>query len=189
MRFGVEDLGFIGFVASLRVDGLLPGGRVVESIAPDARGYVVVVDFPHTRGVPAAILKLLGERDRIWHCIAEMGIEIVDLNLIRAEAGHHRGAGWVTERDLVVGPFEAYAGAGKAINVRRFGHRVAVTAEGAGQVVHGDEEHIRPVGGLQHMDVEQSDHEGHPFHVGILQQSVGKFNAGFAATPRRRNNP
>jgi len=142
VRFGIEDEVFIGFVAADGIDDTLPGWFVVEAVGADAGGDVVVVDFTHTGHVIAILNKMLGESDGIGNGSAKMLVEVVDFDLIGPEPGHDGGPAGVAERELIVGPVEADAPGGEAVDVWCFDDEISVTTQRRSEIVDGDEEDI-----------------------------------------------
>ena len=81
--FGVEDESLVGLVPSFRVDGFLPGRRIVEPIRPDGSGHVVVIDLAHPAGPPTVFHELLRHGHGIGNLVPEMTVQIVDLDGVR----------------------------------------------------------------------------------------------------------
>lgn len=139
---GIEDEVFVGLVATDWIDRSLPGGRVVKAIGADAGGDVVVVDFSNAGDEVVFCDETLGEGDGIGESVAEVSIEIVNLDLIWSAAGHDRGPAGIAERELIVGAVEADAPGGESVDVGCFDDEVSVAAEGRGQVIDRDEEDV-----------------------------------------------
>ena len=140
--FGIEDEVFVGLVATDWIHGALPGGRVVEAIGADAGGDIVVVDFSNAGHEVVFLDEALREGDGVGNGVAEVGIEIVDFDLIGAEPGHDRGPAGIAKGELVVGTVEANTARRESVNVRRLDDKVSVATERGGQVIDCDEEDV-----------------------------------------------
>ena len=91
----------------------------------------------------AVLAEVFGQRDPIASQEGWPG-EIDRFGSRRITAQQERDATGIAQRKLTVGPLEADAVAGQAVQVRRLHQRIAVAVNAAVQVVHGDEEHIGP---------------------------------------------
>ena len=145
MRFRVVDQVFLVLVTSSGIDRHLPGRRIIETIGADAGGNIVVINFPHAGGEPARIFKLLRQRDDIRHRIPKMRIEIVDLDLVGSQSRHDRSPRGVAQRQLVISAIKAHARGREAIDVRRLRYEITITTQTRGEVIDGDEQHIRTI--------------------------------------------
>ena len=139
---GVKNEVFVCLVAADWVHGALPGWRVVEAIGADAGGDVVVVDFSDAGNEVVFRDKPLRQGDGVRHGIAEVGIEIVNLDFIGSETGHHRGSAGIAEGELVVGAVEANTACGESVDVGSFGDEISVATERGGEVIDRDEEDV-----------------------------------------------
>ena len=84
VRFGIEYEMFVRLVAPFRVDRLLPGRRVVETVGPYAGGNVVVIDLPHASSPPTAFHETLRKGHRIGYLVAKVAVQVVHLDGVRA---------------------------------------------------------------------------------------------------------
>lgn len=104
----------------------------------------------------------LGQRDGFGNGVAEVGIEIVDLDLIGAETGHDRSPAGIAEGELVVGAIKANTTGGKAIDVGSFDDKVPVAPERGSEVIDRYEEDVGFLGrkgGAEREEKEESpDH-------------------------------
>ena len=142
MRLCVGDQRLFVFVTTFGIDGVIPGDWVVEAIGADRSGHVVVINLSHSHCLVASRLKGLRERDHLRHLIAEVPIEVVNLDLIRTQPSHQGGPGGVAQWQLVVCPLKGNAGGSQAIQMRRAGDLISIAAECAGQVVNCDEKNV-----------------------------------------------
>ena len=142
VRLGIEDERLVGLVAPLGIHRLLPTGRIIKTIGTDAGRDVVMIDLSHTPGPPAVAHKRLRERHRLGHFVAEMPVEIVHLDGVRPQPGHHAGARGIAERQLIVRAVKPHAGRRQPINVRRLGNEIAIATQRGCEVIDGDKQHI-----------------------------------------------
>jgi hypothetical protein len=138
---------FFGFVDADGVEGVVPGGRVVEAGGADVAGHAVVIDLADAAGPVAVVAEELREGDDVGQGGAEVFGEVIDAGGVRREAGQQGGAGGAAEGELGVGAVEADAGAGDAVDVRRFDEGMAVATEAGVEVVDGEEEDVALGGG------------------------------------------
>ena len=121
-------------------------------------------DLPKGRRVPALLLEQLRERDHIRQLVAHQCRVVGHASLVRSQAGQERRAARIADRILHIGPLEAHAAFRQPVDVRRLHRRVAVTAERVAQIIHGDEQNVRPLSGKHVIRGEQKAYCGEEFH-------------------------
>src|SRR5262249_57677442 len=109
----------VGLARPGGVDGQVPRRRVVEAGGADLRRYAVMVQLADAGHEIAVLLERLRQRDGIGDVLAEVGLVLVDLRGVGAQAGQERRPAWVAKRELAVGPIEAHALLGEPIDIRR----------------------------------------------------------------------
>jgi hypothetical protein len=133
-RVGVDRPGtaMLGFAAHR------PGARVVETY---------VEDLADLGGRVAIIAEVLRQSDDVRHGIADPCVVVGDVSERRAPSAEQRRARGIAQRILAVSLIEANRSAGQAVDIRRFHFRGAVAAEARVEVVNGDEQDVRLLGG------------------------------------------
>ena len=101
-----------------------------------------MINLPDPPGPPAVAHKCLRERHRLGHLVAEMPVEIVHLDGVRPQPGHHAGARGIAERQLIVRAIKPHAARRQPVNVRRLGDEIAITPQRRCEVIDGDKQHI-----------------------------------------------
>ena len=99
----------------------------------------------------AVLAEVFGQRDPIPSQEGRPG-EIDRLSGRRIAAQQERDAAGVAQGKLAIGPLEADAAAGQAVQVGCLHQWIAVAVDAAVQVVHGDEEYIGPTLGGCRLD-------------------------------------
>ena len=101
-------------------------------------------NFAHRLGAVAVLHEGLGKR----HCggcgLAEVGGQIINAERGGPLAGHQRVARWRTDGLIAKRFFKQHPAFGETIHVGRLDVRVAVAPEQRLQVVHADEQDVRP---------------------------------------------
>jgi len=115
-----------------------PRGRVVEA---------AVIQLAHTLDEIAVLLEQLRQRHHVGQRFAEMGLQVPDLRRVGPRAGQQAGPRRRANRLLTVRPVERDAAASQPVQVRRVDVAHAVRAELRAQVIHGDKQHVRALGG------------------------------------------
>lgn len=82
MGLGIKNKSFVSFVAAFWIDCFLPRGGIVKAICSNAGRDVIVVDFSHPRGRVAMVEEVLGEGGHLGDLIAEVAVEVVNLDLV-----------------------------------------------------------------------------------------------------------
>ena len=100
--FRIENKMFIGFVTTYGIHGFLPGRGIIKPIGSNRCRNIVVINFSDSPGPPSMLHELLRKRDCIRYFIPKMSIQVIDLDRIWTESGHHGCPGRVAQGELII---------------------------------------------------------------------------------------
>ena len=127
-----------------------------------------VKDFAHRLGAVAVAHEKLRERDGVGVGVAEVAAELVEAGGGGARAEEQRETGGGADGLVAIRGVEAQAAPDEAVEIRRDGGAVAVSAERGLQVVDEEEEDVgaRGRGGGGECRCNEEQEEGEGLHVG-----------------------